>query len=75
MNTAQAKARKNKLIDIKARINELNRARPYLKREYYVARLEDMEQALQDLKLFIRKEEKVVLKDDYEIEQYIVMYD
>jgi hypothetical protein len=75
MNTAQAKVRRNKIIDIKARINELNRARPYLKQEYYIARLEDMELALQDLKQIIKKEEKVILDNDHEIEQYIVMYE
>lgn len=75
MNSAQAKVRRNKIIDIKARTNELNRARPYLKPEYYAARIADMEYALTDIKLSIRKEEKVIVENEYQLEQYIILYD
>ncbi len=75
MNTARAKARRNKIIDIRARLNELNRARPYLKKEYYIARIEDLETALKEVGLSARKEEKIILQEEEDFVQYIELYE
>lgn len=75
MNTARAKARRNKIIDIRARLNELNRARPYLKKEYYIARIEDLEIALKEVGLSARKEEKIILQEEEDFVQYIELYE
>lgn len=76
MSTARIKAKRNKIRELQARINELDRARSYIgNTKFYWGRRKDLQDELESIGHSIMKDEGIPMRTEEEFVQYLCIHD